>query len=251
MSSNARTRSRRLYFKGILQNPVGKSSLISCQNYNVKVLRFSVWTSDCCVGFFFNKKISLYIKFRFAAKTYLLTFAKWTWHVFRVFSIIIGWKNPHKTWILAYGFSAIFLAGLCFTIFPNLQLHLLLSVNISKKWTEFAIWRKKRIRRMSECNFYGLEVKICVRKCCVCGRRSCPEGNCWTPHRSSVPQKEVKMQPLCWLESFPVQGVVFNNYWKCKKSINTGLISTIYQGSSKSVPQTKVVSVQSCLFLGF
>lgn len=53
MSSNARTRSRRLYFKGILQNPVGKSFLISCQNYNVKVLRFSVWTSDCCVGFFF------------------------------------------------------------------------------------------------------------------------------------------------------------------------------------------------------
>lgn len=94
--------------------------------------------------FFFNKKISLYIKFRFAAKTYLLTFAKWTWHVFRVFSVIIGWKNPHKTWILAHGFSAIFLAGLCFTVFLNLQLHLLLSVNISKKWTEFANWRKKK-----------------------------------------------------------------------------------------------------------
>lgn len=42
MSNNARTRSRRLYFKRILQNPVGKSSLISCQNYNVWVFQFSV-----------------------------------------------------------------------------------------------------------------------------------------------------------------------------------------------------------------
>lgn len=42
MINNARTRSRKLYFKGILQNLVGKSSLVSCQNYNVKVLQFSV-----------------------------------------------------------------------------------------------------------------------------------------------------------------------------------------------------------------
>lgn len=161
-------------------------------------------------------------------------------------------KKSHKTWILAYSFSAIFLAGLCFMIFLNLQLHLLLSVNISKKWTEFANWRKKkRIQRMIECSFYGLEVKICVRKCCVCGRRSCHEGNCWTPYSSSVLQKEVKMQPLCRVEWFPVQGVGFNSCWKCKMSINTGLIPTAYQGSSRSVPQTKVVCVQHCIFLGF
>lgn len=93
---------------------------------------------------------------------------------------------------------------------------------------------------MIECSFYGLEVKICVRKCCVCGRRSCHKGNCWTPYSSSVLQKEVKMQPLCRVEWFPVQGVGFNSCWKCKKSINTGLISMLTRVPPDLCPRPKL-----------
>lgn len=52
---------------------------------------------------------------------------------------------------------------------------------------------------MSECNFYRLEVKICVRRSCVCERRSCHEGDCWTPRssQSALERSEDAATVLC------------------------------------------------------
>lgn len=71
MSSNARTRSSKLYFKRDFAKPSWKirsNSLSKLQCQSTPILCLNQW-----LFFFLNKKILLYLKFRFAAKTYLLT----------------------------------------------------------------------------------------------------------------------------------------------------------------------------------
>ena len=77
---------------------------------------------------------------------------------------------------------------------------------------------------MSKLSFYRLEVKICVRRCCVC-ERSCHEGGCWTPCSSqSAPERSEDAATVLCLDWFPFQGVGFINYWNCKKNINASFI---------------------------
>lgn len=71
---------------------------------------------------------------------------------------------------------------------------------------------------MSEHNFYRLEVKICVRRCCVCERRSCHEGHCWTRCSSqSAPERSEDAATVHYLDWFPFQGIGLIHYWNCKK----------------------------------